>query len=210
MSTHLKLAGVALAAALGGWSFIAVAQSANTKSTEAVNKEVEKNKSQPNVSPDYVVGESDVLHINVWKEQEISQTVTVRTDGNISLPLINEVRVSGMTPLQIQNLIAEKLKAYLTNPQVTVTVTDIRSKRAFITGEIARPGSYALNAETNVLQLIAQAGGFTPFAKRENIFILRFEDGQQRKLPFRYKDVVHGKNTSQNISLRPGDTVVVP
>ena len=199
-----------LLALLFGSSFPSIAQSANMKSTEAVNKEADKSKSQPSVSPDYVVGESDVLHINVWKEPEVSQTVTVRTDGNISLPLINEVRVSGMTPLQIQNLIAEKLKAFLTSPQVTVTVTDIRSKRAFITGEIARPGSYALNTDTNVLQLIAQAGGFTPFAKRENIFILRFEDGQQRKLPFRYKDVLHGKNTAQNISLRPGDTVVVP
>src|SRR5262245_22352672 len=206
MLTHLKTPKVVLLLALlFGSSFPSFAQSANMKSTEAVNKEADKSKSQPSVSPDYVVGESDVLHINVWKEPEISQTVTVRTDGNISLPLINEVRVSGMTPLQIQAMIAEKLGAYLTNPQVTVTVTDIRSKRAFITGEVARPGGYPLNAETTVLQLIAQAGGFTPFAKRDSILVLRFENGKREKLPFRFKDVVQGKGASQNVTLRPGD-----
>ena len=110
--------------------------------------------------PEYIVGEADVLRVNVWKEPEVSQTVVVRTDGNISLPFINDVKVSGMTPLQIQNTVAEKLKGFLNNPQVTVTVTEIRSKRAFITGEVARPGTYSLNAETSVLQLIAQAGGF--------------------------------------------------
>jgi polysaccharide biosynthesis/export protein len=165
----------------------------------------------PEVLPSaYIVGESDVLHVTVWKEPDVSQTVIVRTDGNISLPLINEVRVAGMTPLQIQNMIAEKLKGFLTNPQVTVTVTDIRSKRAFITGEVIRPGGYSLNAETSVLQLIAQAGGFTPFAKRDSIVVLRVEDGKSMKLKFRYKEVVQGKKTEQNIALHPGDTVVVP
>jgi polysaccharide biosynthesis/export protein len=162
------------------------------------------------VSPGYRVGESDVLHINVWKEPDVTQTVTVRTDGNISLPLIREIKVSGMTPLQIQDAVTEKLKAFITNPQVTVTVTDIRSKRAFITGEVARPGGYSLNTETTVLQLIAQAGGFTPFAKRDNIVVLRFVSGKQERLPFKYRAVVQGKNSGQNIALQAGDTVVVP
>lgn len=162
------------------------------------------------VSPAYIVGESDVLHVNVWKEPEVTQTVIVRTDGNISLPLINDVHVAGMTPVQIQNIIADKLKAFLTNPQVTVTVTDIRSKRAFITGEVARPGGYPLNTETNVLQLIAQAGGLTPFAKRDSITVLRYENGKEVRLAFKYSQVVHGKKAEQNVSLRPGDTVVVP
>jgi polysaccharide biosynthesis/export protein len=159
---------------------------------------------------EYMVGESDVLNVNVWKEPEVTQTVVVRTDGYISLPLINEVKVSGMTPVQIQDLISYKLQAYLTNPQVTVTVTEIRSKRAFITGEVARPGGYSLNTETTVLQLIAQAGGLTAFAKRGDITVLRFENGKQQRMPFHYKEVVRGKNTEQNITLRPGDTVVVP
>ena len=157
-----------------------------------------------------VIGDDDVLAINVWKEPEVSQTVVVRTDGNISLPLINEVKVSGLTPLQIQNMIGEKLKNFLNNPQVTVTVTEIHSKRAFITGEVVRPGTYSLNAETSVLQLIAQAGGFTPFAKKDGIVVLRTEEGKQQRLKFKYKEVVTGKKTQQNISLHPGDTVVVP
>jgi polysaccharide export outer membrane protein len=163
-----------------------------------------------NVPAGYVVGESDVLHVNVWKEQELTQTVVVRTDGNISLPLINEIKVSGMTPLQIQEMIAEKLKSYINNPQVTVTVTDIRSKKAFITGEVLRPGSYSLNAQTSVLQMIAQAGGFTPFAKRDNVVILRTENGKLTRMKFQYKEVVKGNKTEQNIDLHPGDTVVVP
>jgi len=158
----------------------------------------------------YIVGDSDIIRVNVWKEPEVSQTVVVRTDGNISLPLINEVKVSGMTPLQIQDMVAEKLKGFLNSPQVTVTVIEIRSKRAFITGEIARPGTYSLNAQTTVLQLIAQAGGFTPFAKRDSIIVLRTEDGRQSRLKFKYKEVVQGKKTEQNIALHPGDTVVVP
>ena len=162
------------------------------------------------VPPGYIVGDSDVIRVNVWKEPEVSQTAVVRTDGNISLPLINEVKVSGMTPLQIQDLVAEKLKGFLNNPQVTVTVVEIRSKRAFITGEVARPGTYSLNAQTTVLQLIAQAGGFTPFAKTDSIVVLRTEDGRQSRLKFKYKEVIQGKKTEQNIALHPGDTVVVP
>ena len=162
------------------------------------------------VPPGYIVGDSDVIRVNVWKEPEVSQTAVVRTDGNISLPLINEVKVSGMTPLQIQDMVAEKLKGFLNNPQVTVTVVEIRSKRAFITGEVARPGTYSLNAQTTVLQLIAQAGGFTPFAKTDSIVVLRTEDGRQSRLKFKYKEVIQGKKTEQNIALHPGDTVVVP
>ncbi|HEY2912207.1 MAG TPA: polysaccharide biosynthesis/export family protein [Candidatus Angelobacter sp.] len=158
----------------------------------------------------YIVGDSDVIRVNVWKEPEVSQTVVVRTDGNISLPLINEVKVSGMTPLQIQDLVGEKLKGFLHNPQVTVTVIEIHSKRAFITGEVSRPGTYSLNAQTTVLQLIAQAGGFTPFAKTDSIVVLRTEDGRQSRLKFKYKEVIQGKKTEQNIALHPGDTVVVP
>jgi polysaccharide biosynthesis/export protein len=165
----------------------------------------------PEIKPDeYTIGESDVIRVNVWKEPEVLQTVVVRTDGSISMPLINEVKVAGMTPLVIQQAIADKLKAFLTNPQVTVTVMEIHSKHAFITGEVARPGGYPLNTETNVLQLIAQAGGFTPFAKKGEIVVLRSENGKQERIKFKYKDVISGKRTDQNISLRPGDTVVVP
>jgi polysaccharide export outer membrane protein len=195
-------------------SLVAQTQSANLKSPEpaaaGAAKSADVVKPAESVPSGYIVGDSDVLHVNVWKEAEVTQTVVVRTDGNISLPLINEVKVSGLTPLQIQELVAEKLKSFLNNPQVTVTVTEIHSKRAFITGEVVRPGTYSLNAETTVLQLIAQAGGFTPFAKKDNIVVLRTGDGQQMRLKFKYKEVVQGKKTEQNIALHPGDTVVVP
>lgn len=195
----------------------AAAATDSAKSTDSIKPDstkedtkIEEAKPALAVSPEYIIGDSDVIHVNVWKEPEVSQTVVVRTDGNISLPLINEVKVSGMTPLQIQNVVAEKLKGFLNNPQVTVTVIEIRSKRAFITGEVSRPGGYSLNAQTTILQLIAQAGGFTPFAKRDGIVVLRTEDGKQTRLKFKYKEVVQGKKTEQNIALHPGDTVVVP
>ena len=186
------------------------AKPADTARPADIPKTADAAKPAEVVPAGYIVGDSDVIHVNVWKEPEVSQTVVVRTDGNISLPLINEVKVSGMTPLQIQDLVAEKLKGFLNNPQVTVTVIEIRSKRAFITGEVSRPGTYSLNAQTTVLQLIAQAGGFTPFAKTDSIVVLRTEDGRQSRLKFKYKEVIQGKKTEQNIALHPGDTVVVP
>lgn len=159
--------------------------------------------------PEYIVGEGDVLHINVWKETEISQTVVVRPDGNISLPLVNEVAVAGLSPRQIQQLLTEKLKSILTNPQVTVSVAEVRSKMVYITGEVGKPGAYSVASPMNVLQLIARAGGLNEFANRKNIYILRGSDKKNR-LHFNYKEVVKGKNSTQNITLQPGDTVVVP
>jgi polysaccharide biosynthesis/export protein len=164
----------------------------------------------PEAKHEYVVGDGDVLHVDVWQEPEVSQNVVVRPDGNVSLPLINEVKVSGMTPLQIQDVVAEKLKSFVNQPKVTVTVTEVHSRKAFITGEVTHPGEYPLNTQVTVLQLIAQAGGFTPFAKTENIMIVRTAEGKEQRLKFKYKEVLHGKNTDQNIALQPGDTVVVP
>ena len=159
---------------------------------------------------EYIVGEADILHISVWKEPELSQNVVVRPDGKISLPLMNEMRVSGQTPSQIQSMLTSRLKAYIVDPQVTVTVNDVRSKNAYITGEVTRPGAYPLLMPTNVLQLIARAGGFTPFATRRGIFVLREVNGKQMRIAFPYKDVIRGQKDDQNIELRPGDTVVVP
>ena len=159
-------------------------------------------------TPEYVVGEGDILRINVWKEAEISQSVAVRPDGKISLPLLDEIRVAGLTPRQIQVLITERLRKVLTNPQVTVTVTEVRSKMVYITGEVGKPGAYPVVAPTNVLQLIARAGGLTQFANHKRIYILRAGD-QKNPLHFSYEEVVKGKNSEQNITLQPGDTVVV-
>jgi polysaccharide biosynthesis/export protein len=159
---------------------------------------------------DFVIGESDVLNINVWKEPEISQSVVVRPDGKISLPLIGEVFVSGLTPVQTQTLLRNKLQSILTNPQVTVTVTEIRSRVAFITGEVGRPGTYPLLVPTTILQLITNAGGLGQFANKKGIFVLRAVDGKEQRLPFNYSQVIKGEKPEQNILLHPGDTVVVP
>jgi polysaccharide export outer membrane protein len=159
---------------------------------------------------DFVIGESDVLNINVWKEPEISQSVVVRPDGKISLPLIGEVLVSGLTPVQTQALLANKLQSILTNPQVTVTVTQIRSRVVFITGEVVKPGTYPLLVPTTILQLISNAGGLGQFANRKGIFVLRTVDGKQQRFPFNYSHVIKGEKPEQNILLHPGDTVVVP
>lgn len=167
--------------------------------------------SAPAVNPnEYIVGESDVLHINVWREAELTGNVVVRPDGKVSLPLLSELKVAGMTPVQIEQVLSERLRALLVSPQVTVTVMEIRSKTVFITGEVARAGEYPLVAPIGVLQLIARAGGLSPYASRKNIYVLRNLDGRQQRFPFDYSSVIRGKNTEQNIELRPGDTVVVP
>jgi polysaccharide biosynthesis/export protein len=166
---------------------------------------------KPDLPDEYVVGDSDVLRITVWKEPDLSQTVVVRPDGNITLPLIKDINVAGLTPDQLELLLTDKLKVYLNNPQVAVTIQEIRSRRTFITGEVLRPGTYPLLAPTTVLQLIAQAGGFTPFAKRGKIFVMRQQqDGRQIKFAFDYSKVTNGEHPEQNIVLRSGDTVVVP
>ena len=163
------------------------------------------------VNPDeYIVGEADVLHVNVWKEPELSEQVVVRPDGKISLPLVSELKVAGMTPSQIQQLLTERLKAFIVAPQVTVTVSDIRSKMVYVTGEVSRAGEYPMLAPMTVLQLIAKAGGFSAYANRKNCFVLRYVDGKPVRYPFDYNDVIKGKNPAQDIELRPGDTVVVP
>jgi polysaccharide export outer membrane protein len=169
------------------------------------------NTSRPVATPsDFVIGDSDVLNVNVWKEPEISQSVVVRPDGKISLPLIGEVRVSGLTPVEAQTLLTSKLQSILTNPQVTVTVTEIRSRMVSITGEVVKPGAYPLLVPTTILQLITNAGGLGQFANKKGIFVLRTVDGKQQRLPFNYSHVIKGENAEQNIQLRPGDTVVVP
>jgi len=159
----------------------------------------------------YVIGPEDNLSINVWKEQELSKTVPVRPDGMISLPLIGEVKASGLTPLQLQDAITEPLKKYMSEPQVTVIVTEVRSKTFNIVGQVSKPGYYPLDRQLTVLDAVALAGGFRDFAKVKKIYVLRTDaGGKQERLPFNYKEVIKGQNMQQNVELQPHDTVVVP
>ncbi len=160
--------------------------------------------------PDYKIGPQDMLRIDVWKEPDISRVVPVRPDGKITLPLVNDVQASGLTTNQLAAKIAEGLKKFITSPQVTVGVTEINSRKFFVSGEVARPGAFPLLPNMTVLQALSTAGGFTQFAREKKIYILRMEDGRQVKHSFNYKDAISGKNVEQNIMLQGGDIIVVP
>jgi polysaccharide export outer membrane protein len=165
----------------------------------------------PTKPDSYVIGAEDMLSINVWKEQELSRNVPVRPDGMISLPLLGDVKASGLTPLQLQDLLTTDLKKYISDPQVTVIVTQVNSLSFNVVGEVLKPGYYPLTRRMTVLDAIALSGGFRDFAKVKKIYVLRTEaNGKQVRLPFNYKNVVKGKNASENIELQPRDTLVVP
>jgi polysaccharide export outer membrane protein len=147
-----------------------------------------------------------VLNVRVWHEQEFSGPVSVHPDGKVTLPLIGDLAVGGMTPAQIEHVIAQALTKYVVKPLVTVTVQEVLSKKYYLDGEIARSGEYPLVAPTTVLEAISRAGGLRDFANEKKIYILR---GDKRIL-FNYKDVIHGKHMEQNIALESGDHVIVP
>ena len=164
----------------------------------------------PAVPPGYVIGTDDVLSIVFWKDKDMSADAQVRPDGRIALPLINEVQAAGLTPDQLRENILEESKKYMEDASVTVVIRQINSRKAFITGEVNKPGTYPLTSPTTVMQLIAMAGGLREYANSKKIVIMRTENGKQRRLPFNYKDIIEGKNLQQNVELKPGDTVVVP
>ena len=166
--------------------------------------------SSPANDTTYVIGPEDLLTIDVWKEKELSGPVPVRPDGKISLPLLNDVQAAGLTPMELMSSLTEKLKKYVSDPTVTVTVTTINSRKVYILGEVTRPGAFPLVPDMTVLQAITSAGGPTPYAKKSGIYVLRNQNGTQTKLPFNYKQVVRGGSPEQNIFLKSGDTVVVP
>ena len=161
------------------------------------------------VGPDYVIGADDNLHISVWKEPDLTNTLPVRPDGKISMPLLNDVQAAGLTPMQLADSLTEKLKKYLADPRVTVVVTQMNSQRIYILGEVLHSGAIPLLPNMTVLQALATAG-FTQFANTKNIYVLRTQNGQQQKMPFNYRQAMKGDTVAQNINLKPGDTIVVP
>jgi polysaccharide biosynthesis/export protein len=160
--------------------------------------------------PNYLIGPQDVLDINVWKEAELTRSVPVRPDGKISLPLLNDVQASGLTPMQLAGRIATGLKKFVADPQVTVVVSQINSQRIYILGEVNRAGQFPLLPGMTMLEALSSAGGFTIFAHTTKIYLLRKTDGKQEKYPFNYKDVIRGKAPDENLQLKAGDTIVVP
>ena len=164
------------------------------------------------VTVDYIIGPEDILDITVWKNAELSKTVTVRPDGRISLPLIGDVVAVGRTAGQLADAISGKLKEYKENPQVSIIVSQVNSYVIYVLGEVARPGKFPLKSKTTILQAITIAGGFLPAAARNILVVFRFgENGEKdEKIRASYDDIVLRDGAGQNITLKPGDTLVVP
>jgi len=205
---HLALGLLLMSLGLGGNAAAQSKDSTSSQKPEAAGKPAAAAVTPATTGQDYHIGPQDVLQIDVWKEAEITRTIPVRPDGKISLPLLNDVQAAGLTAMQLAGNIREGLTKYLTNPQVTVTVTQINSRRVFVTGEVAHSGALPLLPSMTVLQALSSAGGFTQFAKEKGIYILRNENGKQVKLPYDYKDILKGKK--EDIFLQPGDIIVVP
>jgi len=161
------------------------------------------------VADDYVIGPKDVLGIIFWRDADMTSDVTVRPDGNVTLPLLGDVKASGLRPQALASQVQEAATKYLTEPSVTVVVRQINSRVVFVQGEVRGPGEYPLTGPRTVMQLLAEAGGLTEFADQGSIVILRQQDGKTVPLKFNYKDVSRGRNLQQNYTLQPGDVIVV-
>jgi len=159
----------------------------------------------------YRIGSGDILDINTWKENDFSKTgILVRIDGKISFPLLNDIQAAGQTPLQVKKKIEKKLKNFIENPVVTVTVTSPNSKKIYVLGEVVRTGEYPLVKSLTVLQAFALAGGFTEWASKKEIILFRKEDGKDKTIRINYKNILKGKDFSQNVQLKADDTIIVP
>jgi|SRR6267154_781150 polysaccharide export outer membrane protein len=181
-------------------------------------KQAKGAKAQVSVTPDpavttdpgYKIGAQDVLKIDVWREDQFTRSVPVRPDGKITLPLLHDVQAAGLTPMELANVIREQLKNFVNDPQVSVSVSEINSRRIYVSGEVVKPGAYPLFPQMTALQALTGSGGFNQFARIKNIHILRVVDGKKVSIPFNYKGAVNGKNPTQDIELQAGDVIVVP
>jgi polysaccharide export outer membrane protein len=160
--------------------------------------------------PDYVIGPDDVLSIVFWRDKDMSADVGVRPDGKISLPLLNDIQAAGLTPEQLRVNLTAAADKYISDPNVSVVVKAINSRKVFITGQVGKPGPYPLTGSTTVLQMLAMAGGLGEYSKSDRVVVMRTENGKTTSYKFNYKDVTQGKNLQQNIELKPGDTIIVP
>jgi polysaccharide export outer membrane protein len=166
---------------------------------------------KPTTPNGYVIGVDDVLSILFWRDKDLSAPeITVRPDGKVTLPLLNDLQAAGLTPEQLRDSVLDAARKYVEDPNPTVIVKEIKSRKVFITGQVEKPGPYPLNGSVTVLQLIATAGGLRDFADGKNITVMRSHQGTQSAFEFNYQDVVKKKHVLQNIELEPGDTVVVP
>ena len=161
-------------------------------------------------SDSYIIGPEDVLYIYVWKEENLSRSVPVRMDGMISIPLVDDIKAAGMTPLQLKELLLAKLREYVETPDVTVIVTEANSYRVYVQGEVKKPGVYKLRSETTLVQLIIMAEGFTDWANQKKITIMRKEGGKDSRIVVNYKKIVEGDEGAKDVMLKSGDIIIIP
>lgn len=189
---------------------VVLAASAAAQAQKPAQADSARATTQPATLPsDYVIGVEDVLSVIFWREKDMSADVVVRPDGKISLPMLNDVPAAGLTPEALAAVVAKAGTKFVRDAGATVIVKEIRSRKIYIIGEVARPGTFQLGSEMTVLQAIGEAGGFIEGADKGDVIIVRNEAGKERRFKFNYNDVVKGKNPAQNIKLQPGDTIIV-
>jgi polysaccharide export outer membrane protein len=206
MSTLLFLAGFSLY--VSSASQLQATQPSQGQSPKSQAESEEKKPAPIKVPDSYRIGIGDQLQVSVWHEHDLSLQVAVRPDGNITMPLLNDIYVVGQTPKELAALITEKLKPFVNEPQVTISVSSIQSRKVYLIGQVTRQGVFSLNERKTALELITEAGGLGPFAKSNSIYVLRVVDGKETRIPFHYKKVVDGREA--DVELLPGDKVVVP
>jgi polysaccharide biosynthesis/export protein len=182
---------------------------ANNDATSPGTRSVDK-KTSPADNANYKIGEQDVLNITVWKEPQLSGPVVVRPDGKISVPLIDEVTAAGLTPMELQDLLLEKFRPFLTVPKVSVSIREVNSRKVYVIGQVNHAGTFHINSNTTVLQVLTDAGGLRDYANPKKIYVMRTVNGKPVKFPFHYDAVLKGQHYEENILLQPGDTIVVP
>lgn len=159
-------------------------------------------------SDSYIIGPEDILNIYVWREESLTKTIPVRMDGKISLPLVDDVQASGLTPLQLKEILALKLKNFIENPNVSVTVIEANSFKIYVSGQVRNPGVFKLRSETSFLQLMTMSGGFTDWADQKNILIIRKEKDAATRINVNYKKIIEGE--APDFAIKRGDTVIIP
>ena len=161
-------------------------------------------------SDTYIIGVGDMLKVSVWKNADLQAEVPVRPDGRISVPLVGEVHVAGLTPLEVQSLLTERFRSFVTAPSVSVLVTQVNSRKVFILGQVKESGAFDILQPTNVMQALAMAGGMTEFAKTNKIVVLREVNGVKKRWQINIDAIASGRRPEDNMQLEPGDTIIVP
>jgi polysaccharide export outer membrane protein len=187
-----------------------VACASDIPSVKTLAKHQESNSAVDKSDADYLIGPGDVLSIDVWKEEELSKQVSVRLDGKISLPLVNDIEAAGLTLVQLREQLAEKYKDFVDVPEVSVTVIESRSKRIYLLGKVTRPGEYPLQKDMTIVQAISLAGGLAEWADSSDVKLIRKIKGTEKTFRVDYDAIVSGEDLAQNVQLEPDDTIFVP